>query len=78
MDLTWSNRLIPLLPSNVTLSVRSSTNDEAGTLTPSVPLSEYVRSLVDMTTGSFDIIVIDGMERITCSLNALPRLSSEG
>jgi hypothetical protein len=65
-DQSWYEQLTKLIPSNVTLLYRELDNSRS-----------YVNAIVDHE-GTFDIIVIDGRERLACVNASLPFLSSRG
>jgi hypothetical protein len=70
----WVNRVKAMVGSNVTLLLR----------TPSPPGasprggSEYCGALGQYPPKSFDIIVIDGMERVQCAYGAPSRMRDDG
>lgn len=65
-DLKWYNRVLPQLPPNVDLLYRSMDD-----------LPAYCSAILD-TRHTFDVVVIDGRERITCAQTACQALSSRG
>lgn len=79
----WAADLLPRLPANVVLEVV----EPAETRTPVVAsrkfrhggldFSAYVDA-IDRTTGSFDVIVIDGRAREACLAKAVTRLAPGG
>lgn len=77
-DPAWFRRLANTLPNNVDLRLCDAHADEIGELEPKNVVSNYAASIQLYPTDSFDVIVIDGMERLTCTMVALPRLKEEG
>jgi predicted O-methyltransferase YrrM len=65
-DQSWYEQLTKLIPSNVTLLYRELNNSPS-----------YANAIVDHG-GTFDIVVIDGRERLACANASLPFLSSRG
>lgn len=65
-DLIWYHRLKSRLPHNVELR-----------LVPPDGTSQYAAEIHN-TQGYFDVVVIDGIERIDCARTALDRLHSSG
>ncbi|HZP02729.1 MAG TPA: hypothetical protein VFD30_20945 [Terriglobia bacterium] len=41
-------------------------------------MSQYSTAIVNYPEGSFDVIVIDGAERVSCAREAVPRLKQDG
>jgi Methyltransferase domain len=73
-DSRWLAQVRGMVGENVTLLSRSALPD---TVTGHDE-SPYVASLEEFAPGSFDIIVIDGVERVACAGVAIPRLRQDG
>jgi hypothetical protein len=74
----WIERLRPLSPANVQLLAASSSGDEVGRLTNEGDLSEYLAVIDKYPSACFDIIIVDGHERLGAVVAALPHLKEEG
>jgi hypothetical protein len=70
----WLNEVQAKVGSNVTLVFRST----AGTEATVEGESPYYSALLEYAPKSFDIIVIDGMERVQCAYAAPSRLRDDG
>ena len=70
----WLDQMRTMVGSNVTLLQRNITGDEATSEGDSV----YSGAIEAYPLKSFDIIVIDGMERVRCAHVAPPRLRDDG
>jgi len=70
----WVNQLQKLLPPNVTLLLRPSSGDETESRGP----SGYSGAIEEYPPGSFDIIAIDGAERLSCIPDSVARLKDDG
>jgi predicted O-methyltransferase YrrM len=77
-DAVWFSRLAEVAPSNVELELRSAAPDEVGTLEPESTVSEYVGVIERYRARFFDVVVVDGVERLTCIRSALPHLKEDG
>jgi hypothetical protein len=71
---TWLDKVQKMAGSNVTLLFRTTSGTEA-TVEGESP---YYGALHEYPPGSFDIIVIDGMERVQCAHAAPSRLRDDG
>jgi hypothetical protein len=74
-DSGWLARLAPLAGPNVELLQRPARLDEVGD--PADP-SVYVEAIGDRPTGHFDLVAVDGMERLACIEAAIPHLRADG
>lgn len=70
----WLDRIRTLVGKNVTLLLRLSSGTEADR----DGVSPYFRALEEYPPASFDIIAIDGMERVQCAYVAPSRLRNDG
>jgi len=70
----WLDQVRTMVGSNVTLLQRDITGNEA----TSEGDSEYCTAIEAYPPKSFDIIVIDGMERVRCAQTAPSRLRDDG
>jgi hypothetical protein len=77
-DPAWFSRLAEVAPSNVELKLRQPAPDEVGTLEPESTVSEYVRVIERYPARFFDVVAVDGVERLTCIRSALPHLKDDG
>ncbi len=73
-DPRWLERVRSMVGGNVTLLLRSARGDEMG----SGAASPYAAAVEEFTPGSFDIIVIDGEDRVACAKTAPPYLREDG
>jgi hypothetical protein len=74
-DAGWLARLAPLVGPNVELLSRPARLDEAG---DPVAASRYVEAIGDWPEEYFDLIAVDGMERLACLEAAVPHLRANG
>ena len=70
----WVDRVRTMVGTNVTVLLRTVVGDEEII----DRASPYSSSLEEYSPGSFDIIVIDGMERVRCARVAPSRLRDDG
>lgn len=70
----WANKVRSKVGTNVTVLLRTAVGDEEII----DHASPYSSSLEEHSPGSFDIIVIDGMERVRCAQVAPSRLRDDG
>lgn len=70
----WFNRLQQLVGANVTLLLSPSSGDEV----KSKGQSEYLRPIEQYPQRGFDVIAIDGVERVSCVFAAVARLREDG
>jgi precorrin-6B methylase 2 len=77
-DQAWFERLVVETPRNAEVQLRNAHQDEVGELRTKSDLSEYVSSINVYPPNSFDIVVVDGMERLTCIGVAVSRLKEDG
>lgn len=62
-DLSWYRHLQPLVPSNVTLKFAD------------VDVGDIAR---DLTVSYFDLVVVDGLDRLKCAMESIRLLSDNG
>jgi hypothetical protein len=72
-DSRWLECIRTRVGSNVTFLLRPSPEMETDN-----SVSQYSRALEDYSSASFDIIAIDGMERVQCAYVAPSRLRQDG
>jgi predicted O-methyltransferase YrrM len=77
-DPAWFSRLASVAPTNVELELRQAAPDEVGKLGPESGVSAYVAVIECSPARFFDVVVVDGMERLTCVRSALPQLKDDG
>jgi hypothetical protein len=77
-DPAWFSRLANLAPTNVELELRQAAPDEIGKLESESAVSAYVGVIECSPARFFDVVVVDGMERLTCARSALPHLKDDG
>lgn len=65
-DKDWYDRIVPTIPGNVTLEYIEL---EYG--------GDYSKKVSDFNR-TFDVIVIDGRDRVNCAINSIPALKSDG
>ncbi len=70
----WVDKVRTMVGTNVTFLLRTAVGDEEII----DRASPYSSSLEEFSPGSFDIIVIDGMERVRCAQVAPSRLRDDG
>lgn len=75
-DPGWFRRLAPLVPANVDLRLRASLDDGAGGLQRSP--SDYLAAIEEFPQGCFDVVAVDGMERVGCAMAARRHLKPDG
>jgi hypothetical protein len=63
----WVERIGARMPSNVSLSY-----------VPLEPDGDYCRSAQGSNEGPYDVIVIDGRDRVNCALNSIEALTPDG
>lgn len=73
-DARWLDRIRARAGTNVTFLLRLSSGAEVD----GNCVSHYCRALEEYSPASFDIIVIDGMERVQCAYVAPSRLRNDG
>jgi predicted O-methyltransferase YrrM len=77
-DPAWFSRLADVAPTNVELELRQAASDEVWKLEPESAVSAYVGVIERFPARFFDVVVVDGMERLTCVRSALPHLKDDG
>jgi hypothetical protein len=77
-DAAWFRRLVDIVPGNVELSLRDARMDEVGNIQSEPDVSAYASSIRRYASSTFDVVVVDGMERLTCTTVALPMLKNDG
>jgi hypothetical protein len=77
-DPDWFARLEPVIPGNVDLRLCSSQGDEVGSMDSGLEASEYLAAIGEFPAEWFDIVVVDGQERIACAAAALNHLKPDG
>jgi hypothetical protein len=73
-DANWLEQVRPLVAGETLLLYRHSSGSEAN----SQGESAYFRSIEEFPPSSFDVIVIDGVERVQCAQVAPSRLQADG
>ncbi len=76
-DPHWIEKLSSYISSNVELIVKHALRDEAGSLEGATS-SDYARVISAYPDESFDIIVIDGMERVSCAATSAGKVKEDG
>lgn len=77
-DRVWYTRLVGSLPGNVELYLRHPHLDEVDQASPTATSSPYVNCIRSYPPASFDVIVVDGVQRPTCSGVAVRHLKEDG
>jgi predicted O-methyltransferase YrrM len=77
-DDTWFSRVAAASPPNAQAHLCNSDHDEVGELVPDQALSSYAGSIKRYPLNSFDVVAVDGLERMTCTWAALPHLKDDG
>jgi hypothetical protein len=72
-DAKWDEVVRRTLPANATLLLVESRGDEC-----SAPTDDPYTSVIDTIPGQFDVAVIDGMSRNTCTEHACKRITESG
>jgi predicted O-methyltransferase YrrM len=77
-DPAWFSRLANVAPANVELELCQPAPEEVEKLEPGSAVSAYVGVIKRYRARFFDVVVVDGMERLTCVRSALPHLKDDG
>jgi hypothetical protein len=77
-DPAWFYQISKSIGPNVRLRLATSSGDEIGNLYQGGEVSEYVVTIENHPRAHFDVIVVDGMERVACACAAVPHLKQDG